>query len=134
MNLPLLRQVTLGARLNLAALLMRGGALPQAEQVAQEITELAPEVALAWYNLGLIRRQAGNLVGGAVKAYERSRGLDPKHAETHQNLAVAALLARGIHSSCSSFAEAIRLLEAQGRGGEAEVLREHLAGLVKVSP
>lgn len=66
MNLPLPRRVTLGARLNLAILLMRGRALPQAEQVAQEITELAPEVALAWYKLGLVRRQAGGLVG-AVK-------------------------------------------------------------------
>lgn len=54
--------------------------------------------------------------------------------KAHQSLAVAALLAGDSHGSRSSFAEAIRLLEAQGRGGEAEMLRERLAGLVKVSP
>ena len=131
LELPLPPRLTLAARLNLAALLLQGGAGQEAEQLCQQATAAAPEIGLGWYNLGLIRRRQGNLAG-ALAAYREAERLSPEHAETHQNLAVALLLGGNIEGARSSFRQAITLLQTQGRKAEAQQLRQQAGALVKL--
>ena len=131
--LPLPERVSLGARLNLAALLCGQGQLEEAADLCRQATALAPEVALGWYNLGLIERRRGQLPA-AIAAYRRALGLDGEHAEAHQNLAVALLLSGEIRAARESFRRSISLLRSQGRASEAEDLRQRASALVKLDP
>ena len=129
--LPLETRLSLGARLNLAALLMQQNQLEEAIQLTTTACQRAPEVALAWYNLGLMERRRGDLLA-AINAYERSIGLDPSHAESHQNLAVARLMGGDIDGARSGFRKAIAVLQAQQRQDEAAALKAQISGLVKL--
>jgi tetratricopeptide (TPR) repeat protein len=129
--LPLPARVSLGARLNLAALLCGQGQLKEAATLCQQAGDLAPEVALGWYNLGLIERRRGNLPA-AITAYRRAIALDGRHAEAQQNLAVALLMSGEIAAARDGFRQAISLLRLQGRASEAEDLRQRAAALVKL--
>ena len=129
--LPLETRLSLGARLNLAALLMQQNELEEAIQLTTTACQRAPEVALAWYNLGLMERHRGNLLA-AIKAYEHSINLDPSHAESHQNLAVARLMGGDIDGARSGFSQAIAVLNAQQRQQEAAALKAQVSGLVKL--
>ena len=128
---PLGTRLSLGARLNLAALLMQRNELEEAIQLTTTACQRAPEVALAWYNLGLMERRRGDLLA-AIKAYERSLSLNPSHPESHQNLAVARLMGGDIDGARSGFREAIALLHSQERSQEATALRAQVNGLVKL--
>jgi tetratricopeptide (TPR) repeat protein len=128
---PMAPRLSLAARLNLAALLLQQGGLPEAEELCRRATAIAPEVGLGWYNLGLIRRRQGD-IGGALEAYREARRLSHGHAETHQNLAVALLLGGDIEGARNSFRQAIGLLQAQGRDSEASYLRQQAGALVKL--
>ena len=129
--LPLETRLSLGARLNLAALLMQQNELEEAIQLTTTACQRAPEVALAWYNLGLMERRRGDLLA-AINAYERSISLDPSHAESHQNLAVARLMGGDIDGARSGFRKAIAVLQAQQRQEEAAALKAQISGLVKL--
>ena len=128
---PLETRLSLGARLNLAALLMQRNELEEAVQLTTTACQRAPEVALAWYNLGLMERRRGDLLA-AIKAYERSLSVNPSHPESHQNLAVARLMGGDIDGARSGFGQAISLLRAQERQGEATALHAQVHGLVKL--
>ncbi|KZR86219.1 TPR domain-containing glycosyltransferase [Synechococcus sp. MIT S9508] len=128
---PLETRLSLGARLNLAALLMQRNELEEAIQLTTTACQRAPEVALAWYNLGLMERRRGDLIA-AIKAYERSLSVNPSHAESHQNLAVARLLGGDIDGARTGFRQAIELLRAQERQEEANALHAQVHGLVKL--
>ncbi|MBW0174092.1 MAG: tetratricopeptide repeat protein [Vulcanococcus sp.] len=129
--LPLAPRLSLAARLNLAALLLQQGQPQEAETLCQRATTAAPEISLGWYNLGLIRRRLGD-IAGALEAYREARRLQPEHAETHQNLAVALLLGGDIDGARSSFRQAIALLNQQGRSSEAAQLRQQAGAMVKL--
>ena len=129
--LPLAPRLSLAARLNLAALLLQQGQPQEAETLCQRATTAAPEISLGWYNLGLIRRRLGD-IAGALEAYREARRLQPEHAETHQNLAVALLLGGDIDGARSSFRQAIALLSQQGRSSEAAQLRQQAGAMVKL--
>ena len=129
--IPLDTRVSLGARLNLAARLMEQGELEEAISLTQLAAQRAPEVALAWYNLGLMQRRRGDLAA-ALEAYGRAIALDPNNPECHQNNAVAQLLGGNIDAARSSFLRAIGLLQAQGRADAAEQLRKKVRGVVKL--
>ena len=129
--LPLAPRLSLAARLNLAALLLQQGQLQEAEALCQRATAAAPEISLGWYDLGLIRRRLGD-IAGALEAYREARRLQPEHAETHQNLAVALLLGGDIDGARSSFRQAIALLNQQGRSSEAAQLRQQAGAMVKL--
>ncbi|MFQ6539904.1 MULTISPECIES: glycosyltransferase [Aphanothece] len=131
LDLGLPARVSLGARLNLAALLCDSGQLVEAAALCRGAIQAAPEVGLAWYNLGLIERRQGQLPG-AITAYRQALGLDPGHAEAHQNLAVALLMSGDIVGARAGFRQAIGLLQQQGRTAEAEDLRRRAASLVKL--
>lgn len=131
--LPLDGRLTAAARLNLAALLLGQGELAQAAALTEAVTAAAPELALGWFNKGLIARQQGQLAE-AIRAYRQALELEPDHAEAHQNLAVALLLSGDIAGARSGFRQAITLLARQGRSDEAEALRHQASGLVKLDP
>ena len=128
---PLAPRLTLAARLNLAALLLNQGQLEDAEELCRQATTVAPEIGLGWFNLGVIRRRRGDLAG-ALEAYRQAAALSPEHAETQQNLAVALLLGGDIIGARQGFRQAIQLLVLQGRGDEAEQLRQQAGQLVKL--
>ena len=131
LDLPLETRLSLGARLNLAAQLMQENQLEEAIHLTTTACQRAPEVALAWYNLGLMERRRGDLLA-AINAYERSISLDPSHAESHQNLAVARLMGGDIDGARSGFRQAIAVLHEQQRQDEASALKAQISGLVNL--
>ncbi len=131
LELPLPGRVSLGARLNLAALLCEQGALAEAAELCGQACAIAPEVGLAWYNQGLIERRRGHLPQ-AITAYRRALELDPQHAEAQQNLGAALLLSGDIAAARGAFRQALELLRSQNRQGEAEALRQRASALVKL--
>ena len=130
--LPLEPRLSLGARLNLAALELRLGQTASALGLTREVTAAAPEFSLGWYNLGLILRQQGELLE-AIAAYRQAIALAAGHAESHQNLAVACLLAGDISGAREGFRRAIQLLREQGRGSEADALAARAGAMVQLS-
>ena len=131
LSLPLMPRLTLAARLNLAALLLAHGQAQEAEQLCLQATQAAPEISLGWYNLGLIQRKLGK-IGPAVEAYRVAQRLNPEHAETQQNLAVALLLGGDINGARTGFREAIRLLALQGRHEDSRQLQLQAGAMVKL--
>ena len=131
LEIPLDTRISLGARLNLAARLMEQGNLDEAINLTQTATQRAPEVALGWYNLGLMQRRRGD-IGSALEAYRQALSLDPDNAECHQNDAVARLMGGDIEGARNGFRTAVRLLEEQGRSQEARTLRDKASAIVKL--
>jgi len=131
LELPLAPRLCLGARLNLAILELRLGNGEAALAHAREVTTAAPEFALGWTQLGLIQRQRGALTE-AIAAYRQAIALAPDHAETHQNLAAACLLAGDIAGARHGFRRAIALLSAQGRQPEAAALAQRAGAMVQL--
>ncbi|MGC6482776.1 MAG: glycosyltransferase [Synechococcus sp.] len=131
LDLPIGGRLSLGARLNLAALLMEADQLNEAIQLTITATEQAPEVALCWYNLGLMHRRKGD-IAAAIKAYAAALERDPAHPETHQNMAVALLLGGDIDGARKGFRVAIGLLKEQGRQQESQALYGQVQGMVKL--
>jgi tetratricopeptide (TPR) repeat protein len=129
--LPLPARLTLAARLNLAQALLEQGEVDEAAALASGACQAAPELALAWFQLGVIERQRGQLAA-AIAAYHQSLQLDPNAAASHQNLAVCLLLAGDIPGCRQGFSSAIRLLQQQGRTSEAAALRQQAGSLVKL--
>lgn len=131
LELPLAPRLSLGARLNLAILELRLGEAQAAFELACQVTSAAPDFALGWTQLGLIQRQRGAL-GEAIAAYRQAIALAPEHAETHQNLAAACLLAGDIGGARDGFRRAIALLRLQGRPQEAEALARRAGAMVQL--
>jgi tetratricopeptide (TPR) repeat protein len=129
--LPLDGRLTVGARLNLAAQLLRLGELEEAAGLAGAVTDLCPELPLGWYNLGLIERQRGRLAE-AIAAYRRALGLAPQHADAQRNLAAALLLGGDIPGARAGFRRAIALLEDQGQAEQARELARRAGALVRL--
>ncbi len=129
--LPLDDRLNAAARLNLAALLSRQGELEEAAALTTAVTRSCPELPLAWFNLGLIERQRGQLAA-AIAAYRRALTLAPDHAETHQNLAAALLLGGDIPGAREGFRRAITLLEQQGCGEQARSLAARAGSIVRL--
>jgi tetratricopeptide (TPR) repeat protein len=129
--LPLPARLTLAARLNLAQALLEQGETEEAAALARGACQAAPELALAWFQLGVIERQRGQLAA-AIAAYRQALQLDPNTAASHQNLAVCLLLAGDIPGCRQGFSSAIRLLQQQGRTSEAAALLQQAGSLVKL--
>ena len=129
--LPVAARLSLGARLNLAALLLENNGLEEAISLTTTATHEAPEVALGWFNLGLMQRRKGD-IAAAIEAYGQALLRQPDHPECHQNLAVALLLGGDVDGARKGFHVAIALLEEQGRQDEATALFNQLQGIVKL--
>ncbi len=124
-------RIRLGAQLNLAVRLMEQGELEEAIKLTRTATNAAPEVALGWYNLGLMERRRGD-IAAALEAYRRALALNPTSAECNQNFAVALLMGGDIEGARAGFRQAIALLEAQGRSDDARQLRSNAEAIVKL--
>lgn len=131
--LPLDPRLTLAARINLASLLLQQNKTVEAVAVGQEATRIAPELARGWLHLGLSLRRSGDLAG-AIGAYRQALAIEPDQSEGHQNLGLALLLAGDVMGSRRHLQQAIHLLTAQGRSGEANALRRSAGSLVKLDP
>ncbi len=131
LTIPMNFRLTLGARLNLAALLMQKDNLPEAINLMKVATKEAPEVSICWYNLGLMQRKNGNLIE-ALKSYQHATELNPYHPETHQNFAVAKLLSGDINGARISCEDAISLLLAQNREDDANALMIKFRGIINL--
>ena len=131
LSLPLEPRITLGARFNLAALLMKNNNLEEAIQLTEEGTKLAPEYYLGWFNLGIMYRQNNNYAS-AIKSYEHCINLNPMHAESYRNLALTQLLIGNIVDARHSFINSLKLLKEQGRVEEMQCLINQLSGIIKV--
>ena len=129
--LPLEPRLAVAALVNLAALELRSGRQREAIALARQATMAAPELPLAWFNLGLIERQGGDLAA-AAHAYDTAIDLDPDHADAHRNRAVVLLLRGDIPAARQGFRTAIAQLQAQGRADEAAALRQQASGLVRL--
>jgi tetratricopeptide (TPR) repeat protein len=129
--LPLDPRLTLAARLNLAALLLEAGDLDAAAGLCSEATRLAPSLAQAWSQLGLVERRRG-AIAAAIAAYREALRLDPLHTPSHQNLAVALLLAGDIPGCRAAFRRAIQVLREQGQSEAALALERQAATMVRL--
>ena len=131
--LPLDPRLTLAARLNLASLLLQQGQTVESVAVGREATRIAPELARGWLHLALSLRRSGDLPG-AIAAYHQALAIEPDQSEGHQNLGLALLLAGDVMGARRHLQQAINLLNAQGRSGEADALRRSAGTLVKLEP
>jgi tetratricopeptide (TPR) repeat protein len=131
LTLPVAPRLGIGARLNLAALLLQSDDLDEAIALTTEVTHEAPEIALGWYNLGLMQRRKGD-IAAAIQAYGEALDRQPDHPECHQNLAVALLMGGDVDGARKGFHVAIALLEEQGRQEEANALFQQLKGIIKL--
>ena len=69
---------------------------------------IAPELAEAYYNLGLVHQAQGNLKE-AVKCYRRAIEIDQDHHQAHFNLGCAFTNLRSRTRPLSAFAKPLRL-------------------------
>lgn len=129
--LPLDPRLTLAARLNLAGLLVESGELEEAAGLCRQGIAAAPGLALAWSQLGLVERRRG-AIAAAIEAYREALRLDPDHLPSHQNLAVALLMAGDIPGCRAAFRTAIAQLQARGLQQDAEALRRQAATMVRL--
>jgi tetratricopeptide (TPR) repeat protein len=131
--LPLDPRITLAARLNLAVQLLDQGQTATAVALGREATQIAPELATGWLQLGLSLRRSGDLAG-AIQSYRQALAIEPSRSEGHQNLALALLLAGDVLGARRHFQAAIGHLESQGRSEEAKTLKRSAQTLVKLDP
>ena len=95
------------AQMNLAGALVRAGRLAEARDRLQTVVELDPvHQPRAWFNLGLIRAQTGD-VGGARDAFERAATLDPDLVPAHIQLGTLYLRAELFEDAIPHFRNAV---------------------------
>ena len=74
------------ARINLGNVLLAGEDHEGAQAAFKKATELAPDLAITWYNLGVCQRQQGR-PEDAADSLRKSIELDPRHIPAHNTLA-----------------------------------------------
>jgi tetratricopeptide (TPR) repeat protein len=121
---PILDILKLGAYNNLGSLLRSHGLIDAAEELFSQCVAIDSTFARGHYNLGLVRREQGDLLG-AIAAYEISIGLNPT-PQAYQNLAVALFKLGRQGESLRAFEQAIL---AYGTGSMAIQLRQQLIDL-----
>ena len=95
---------------DLSAVLLSLGKLDAAETAAREALRLAPETAVAWCSLGLVRGRRGD-VAAAVEAFRKAVALDSLLPEAHNGLG-AALQAIDPPAATEALRAALRLRPA----------------------
>jgi cytochrome c-type biogenesis protein CcmH/NrfG len=95
------------AQTKLAGVLIRAGRLREARDRLQTVVDLDPvHQPRAWFNLGLIRTQTGD-VGGARDAFERAATLDPDLVPAHIQLGTLYLQAELFEEAIPHFRNAV---------------------------
>jgi glycosyltransferase involved in cell wall biosynthesis len=121
---PILDILKLGAYNNLGSLLRSHGLTDAAADLFAQCVTIDPTFARGHYNLGLARREQGNLLG-AVAAYQVAIDLDPT-PQSYQNLAVVLFKLGRQGESLRAFEQAIL---AYGSEPMAAQLRQQLVDL-----
>jgi tetratricopeptide (TPR) repeat protein len=103
----------IGAMINWAALRQNQGDLSTAKRLYEQVLQIAPELAIAHYNLGMTLKAMGDL-RGAIDQYQIAIQLQPDSAEAYQNLGVAWLKLGQVSQSVEAFQRAIDLHQSQG--------------------
>jgi tetratricopeptide (TPR) repeat protein len=115
-----------------AALVARGkeaaslGLLDRARSLFEQALGLAPDDAEAWNGLGVVLVRAGDLAGG-TRALRRALQSNPRHADSHRNLAVA-LERQGKSAEALAHYRSFAALAPKPHAGHAEV-EQRLAAL-----
>ncbi|MEO1132340.1 MAG: tetratricopeptide repeat protein [Cyanobacteria bacterium J06639_1] len=117
--------VKLGAYLNWGSLRQIGGDPVGAQQLFERAIAIAPDFAMAHFNLGTALK-AQKLWTQAIAAYERAIALNPDYAAAHQNLGVAWMKLGIVPKSLEAFRGAISIYDRQG-SKEGDRLRRSLA-------
>jgi glycosyltransferase involved in cell wall biosynthesis len=105
-----LPRLQLGALINYGNLKKAQGDLLGAIALFQKAIEIAPNLAIAHYNLGVTQRLRGYLTD-AIAAYQQTISLEPNYAEAHQNLGVALFKLGKLPEALESFGRAVQLYE-----------------------
>lgn len=98
---------------NLAEMCRLQGMLAEAEAAARRAVDIAPDLAGAWNNLGIIQQESG-LYAESAASLERVAAIQPDSPEAHNNLG-------------NTYARVGRLQDARRAYGKALALREDYA-------
>lgn len=106
-----------GPRLNLAILFAADSREPEARALVDEVLAHDPDDAVAWNQLGILERRAGEF-NAAAEAYGRALELSPDYGLAHRNLGVLLDLYMGQPDKALVHYE--RYLELDGPDPEVE--------------
>jgi len=106
-----------GPRLNLAILFAADSREPEARALVDEVLAHDPDDAVAWNQLGILERRAGEF-NAAAEAYGRALELSPNYGLAHRNLGVLLDLYMGQPDKALVHYE--RYLELDGPDPEVE--------------
>lgn len=106
-----------GPRLNLAILFAADSREPEARALVDEVLAHDPDDAVAWNQLGILERRAGEF-DAAAEAYGRALALSPDYGLAHRNLGVLLDLYLGQPDKALVHYE--RYLELDGPDPEVE--------------
>ncbi len=107
---PILDRLKLGAYINLGSLLKGQKDVMGAIACFEQAVAIAPDFAVAHYNLGVAHRARGYLEP-AIAAYTQAIKLNPAYAEAYQNLGVVLFKLGKLPESLESFQRAIILYQ-----------------------
>jgi tetratricopeptide (TPR) repeat protein len=114
--------------INLAALYTDHGAGEQAILLLNQLLQLQPNLAIAYYNLGLAYRAVGRFPE-AITAYQQAIHWQPQYPEAYQNLGVVYFKLGRTAEALTAFQQAITLYTATHNPSEADRLRQALSNL-----
>jgi len=103
---PALRLLHAASHINLGTILFRKGLLARAELAWERATELDPDAAVAWKNLGLARAQR-NDHAGALLPLRSAHTLQPEDSETTRLLARSLTTTGALDEAVSILHEAL---------------------------
>jgi tetratricopeptide (TPR) repeat protein len=121
---PILPTIKVGAYLHWGNVALEQGNAIAAAELYTTVLRIAPDLAVAHYNLGLSLKGQGDL-RGAIACYQAAIARDPDYADAYQNLGVALLKLGQVADSLAAFERAIAL-HRQAGSPEAERLRQGL--------
>ena len=112
------------AQMNLANTLFRQGKVEGAARLYQQLLNVQPGLALAWYMLGSSLSAQGRL-DEATDAFRKTIELDPNHAESHYGLGYVCNARHDYADAAEHFRQALRLQPqyAQAENGLASTLQ-----------
>jgi len=124
---PVLTRLQLGALINYGNLKKAQGDLLGAITLFQQAIKIAPDLAIAHYNLGVTQRLRGYLAD-AIAAYQQAIILEPNYAEAYQNLGVALFKLGKLPEALESFGRAAKLYETLNPS-QAKSIKEKVKAL-----
>jgi len=103
-----------------------GGSLNDALGLLTRATELKPDDAQLWHNLGIVREQNGD-TSGARAAFQRAVALNPRNVESHYNLGVTSAALNNMNGAEAAYRQTFALnnRHAGAAAGLAAICETH---------